>query len=102
MEERVVINLIGEEYNAEYMGVPVATETKSKAYALLSNVSMTEITEGGRLGLNPECRFSLFFGDYNGQKIVEYADKRYTVYRAPKFGDTVVLYCEYRKGNSNG
>lgn len=100
MNRSVVIYLLEEGYDQDCYGV-IRTEREShKVFAKLSSVSGQEWFEGGRNGLNPQFRFTLFSGDYNGEHLVEYEDKIYTVYRTfnPSV-DQIELYTELRKGN---
>lgn len=79
----------------------LSEESRRKAYAQITSVTASEFFEGGRNGLNPEYRFTLFFADYHGEEILEYNGKLYSVYRtfiARK--DYIELYTE-RKGGVN-
>ena len=56
--------------------------------------------DGGRNGLNPQYRFTMFQFDYTGEKIIEYNGKQYTIYRTyNRSVDEIELYAELRKGN---
>ena len=67
-----------------------------------SSVSRNEFFEGGRNGLNPQYRFTMFCGDYNGETVVIYKGLPYSVYRTYLARtDTIELYVE-RKGGTNG
>ena len=76
--------------------------TARQVYCSVSSVSATEFFEGGRNGLNPEYRITVFFGDYNGETMLEYQGKTYAIYRT-YYGktDNLELYVE-RKGGING
>jgi hypothetical protein len=68
----------------------------------VNSVTRNEFFEAGRNGLNPEYVFRVFFGDYDGERIVEYKGKRYGVYRTYHGrNDMMELYAE-RKGGTNG
>jgi hypothetical protein len=68
----------------------------------VGSITQSEFYEGGRNGLNPEYRFTVFFADYEDETIIEYKGKRYSVYRTylPR-NDRLELYVE-RKGGTNG
>lgn len=52
--------------------------------------------------MNPEFRFTVFFGDYSDEPIVIYKGNRYAVYRTYLTrNDRLELYVE-RKGGTNG
>jgi hypothetical protein len=103
MDRTAVAYLIGQTYNTDQYGVQWPTETRRKIYCNVSSVSMSEWFEGGRNGLNPELRLTMFQGDYSGEKVVEYNGARFTIYRTYKArNDTIELYCERREGNADG
>lgn len=56
-------------------------ETRRQVFAKVNSVTRSEFFQGGRNGLNPQLVFSVFQGDYNGERIIEYQGVRYGVYR---------------------
>lgn len=72
-----------------------------EVFAQVDSVTASEFFEGGRNGLNPEYRFTMFAYDYNGERIVKYDGQFYAVYRT-YFAktDIIELYAE-RKGGTN-
>ncbi len=102
MDRSDVIKLIGEETRTqdEY-GRWIATRTKKQVMCQVDSVTRSEFFEAGRNGLNPEFRFTMFYGDYSGESIVEYQGNTYSVYRTYlRRTDTIELYVE-RKGGTN-
>lgn len=94
------VKLISESYTQNLYGVYEKTMTSRSVYAKVESVSGREWFEGGRNGLNPQYRFTMFQFDYLGEKIIEYNSVQYTIYRTYiKGNDEVELYCELRKGN---
>lgn len=70
-------------------------------YCQVDSVTRTEFFDGGQNGLNPEYRFTMFFGDYNGERIVIYNGVYYAVYRVfHSRTDELELYVERRAGNN--
>lgn len=102
MDRSAVITLIGETKTQDAFGVWQSSLTERDVFAQVDSVTRNEFFEGGRNGLNPELRFTLFFGDYKDERTLTYNGKAYGVYRT-FFGrnDTIELYCE-RKGGTNG
>lgn len=101
MDRSVVLSLISVSTIRDEYGRQIPTETKTDVYAQADSVSQAEFFEGGRIGLNPELKFTLFFGDYHDEPIVEYNGNRYSVYRTYyRRDDKVELYVE-RKGGTN-
>lgn len=97
-----VIQLVKETKTRDTYGVPVVTRTRRQVFCIVQSVNQTEFFEAGRNGLNPAFIFKVFFGDYDGEEIVEYKGKSYSVYRTYiTRTDQLELYCE-RKGGTNG
>lgn len=102
MDRSDVIKLIGVTLAQDDKGVWRSTPTSREVMCQIDSVTQSEFFEGGRNGLNPEFRFTLFFGDYSGESIVEYKGQTYSVYRTYyRRTDKVELYVE-RKGGTNG
>ena len=102
MDRSDIINLISVTTARDEYGVMRKTETSKQVFCRVDSVTASEFFEGGRNGLNPEYRMTMFRHDYSGEPIVEYNGQRYSVYRT-YIGrdDTIELYVE-RKGGSNG
>ena len=97
-----MINLLAESRVKNEYGVYETTVTSTPAYAQVNSVTRSEFFEGGRNGLNPEFMFSMNFGNYHGERILEYNGATYSVYRTYQGRtDTIELYVE-RKGGTNG
>lgn len=100
MDRSVAIKLVTETWDSDDYGVSEKTETLTKVYANVRSATRAEFYDGGQNGLSPEYVFTIFFGDYSGQQIVEYNGNRYTVYRTYQTkNDTLELYTERREGN---
>ena len=95
-----VAYLVFEYYIQNEYGVRERTMTKRKVYVDVSSVSSTEWFEGSRNGLNPQYRFTMFNFDYHSEKIIEFNDIQYSIYRTfNKSVNEIELYTEFRKGN---
>lgn len=102
MDRSNVIKLISSTKSQDDYGIWKETLSERTVYCNVQSVTQSEFFEGGRNGLNPEYRITMFFGDYNGESMVEYVGKIYAVYRTYKRrNDTLELYVE-RKGGTNG
>lgn len=102
MDRSNVISLVSTSQTQDAFGVWRQTETKRDVFCQVDSVTRAEFFEAGRSGLNPEYRFTLFAGDYNGESIVIFNGKAYSVYRTYHARtDEIELYVE-RKGGSNG
>lgn len=102
MDRSDVIKLIGETREQDEYGRWVATRTVKEVMCQVGSVTRAEFFEAGRNGLNPQYQFTMFFGDYSGESIVEYNGNTYSVYRTYlRRTDIIELYVE-RKGGTNG
>lgn len=102
MDRSEQITLIRETKEQDEFGVWRISETETTVFCQVDSVTRDEFFDGGRNGLNPEYRFTLFYADYNGERTVEYKGKRYGVYRTYHARtDIIELYAE-RKGGTNG
>lgn len=102
MDRSEVITLLGETQTQNEFGVWVPQRTSKEVFCQVNSVTRAEFFEGGRNGLNPEYRFTMFFGDYNGEREVIFKGNAYSVYRTYHARtDDLELYVE-RKGGSNG
>ena len=100
MDRSTPITLIGETWAQNSYGISQPTETEKKIYANVQSVTRAEFFEGGRNGLNPSLKFTVFKHDYSGEKIIEYNGIRYTVYRTYNLRtDSMEIYVERREGN---
>lgn len=100
MDRSNVLTLISETFSANEYGQRVASEYGHDVFCDVQSVSLNEWTEGGRIGLNPEYRFTLFRYDYHGEEICEFQGRRYSIYRTYiARDDSIELYAERRHGN---
>ena len=94
-----VITLIFNTFEDDSIGQQKPIELRRDVFCRVSAISRREWFDAGNSGLKPELMFSVFFGDYCGEKTVEYNGERYTVYRTYRADpETVELYCERRAG----
>ena len=101
MDRSEVITLIGSTKTQNAFGVWEETKTLKDVFCQVDSVTRAEFFEGGRNGLNPEFRFTMFDGDYSGEREVIFKEKPYSVYRTYHGRkDEIELYVE-RKGGSN-
>ena len=100
MDRSDVVKLISETFTKGADGIFTKTEMEKQVYAHISSVSQTEWFEGGRIGLNPSLKVTMFKYDYGNENIVKWNGMRYTIYRTyEKQNDEIELYLELDKGN---
>ena len=93
-----VITLITQTITTDKYGNEVATETERTVYCEVDSISQTEFYAAANTELNPEYRFTIFFGDYEGESLVKFNGARYSVYRTYRTGDDLELYAERKIG----
>lgn len=76
-----VINLVAQNGYYDKNKVYRTRRTSRQVFAKVESVSRSEFFDGGRIGLNPQLLFRVFKGDYEGESIIEYKGKTYSVYR---------------------
>lgn len=102
MDRSELISLVKEVKTKDNLGVYHSESVRRDVFCNVSSISAKEFFEGGRTGLNPAYRMTVFFGDYEGEEILEYKGNTYSIYRTFQKGtDTLELYVE-RKGGTNG
>lgn len=102
MDRSTVITLVASTKTQDDFGIWHDSEDLREVFAQVDSVTRAEFFDGGRNGLNPEYKFTVFFDDYNGENTLLYNDLPYSIYRTYQGrNDTLELYAE-RKGGSNG
>ena len=102
MLRQTPIYLIEQTYSENDAAIISEQPTERMVLADVVSVSLSEWSEGGRNGLNPELRFTMFAPDYHGEEILKYKDRYFTVYRTYMARNNKVdLYCERRHGTDN-
>ena len=102
MDRSDICYLVEETTTKDIYGVQRVTTKERAVYCHVDSVTRDEWYDGGRNGLNPEYRLTMFSYDYNGEKVLKYNDVLYTIYRTYKsLNDVIELYVERRKG-ANG
>lgn len=100
MNRSSVAYLVTESFTQNQYGVMESSTTKHKVYVDVTSANQQEWFEGGRNGLNPQYRFTMFSFDYHNEKIIEYQGTQYTIYRTYyRSTDEIELYVELKKGN---
>lgn len=102
MDRSEVLTLIGTTRTQDEYGIWRETPTSRDVFCQVNSITRSEFFDAGRNGLNPEFMFSMFAGDYEGERTCEYRGQKYSIYRTYLGrNDVIELYAE-RKGGSNG
>ena len=98
----MLLRLIAENITVDELGIASKTYTRTDTLCEVNSVTRQEFFEAGRNGLNPEYEFTVFVGDYEGERLCAYDGQNYAIYRTYLGrNDTIELYAE-RKGGTNG
>ena len=102
MDRSNIVTLLKATYAQDANGIWQETLTAKDVYCQVDSVTRNEFFEAGRNGLNPEFRVTMFYYDYDGERLLKYNGKTYSVYRTYySRTDIIELYVE-RTGGSNG
>jgi len=102
MDRSDVITLLHSEKTQDEYGVWRETLSEREVFCSVDSVTRQEFYDGGRNGLNPEFRITMFAWDYCGERELIYKGRSYSVYRTYQGrDDSIELYVE-RKGGTNG
>lgn len=102
MLKQTPIYLVDQTYSENDAAIISEQPTERMVLADVTSVSLSEWSEGSRIGLNPEIRFTMFYPDYHGEEILKYNGNYYTIYRTYIGRNaTIDLYCERRHGTDN-
>lgn len=93
-----VLVLVTQAVTTDQYGNEEYTETEKTVYCEVDSITQSEFYAAADTELNPEYRFTVFFGDYSGERIVKFHDTRYAVYRTYRTGDYMELYAERKVG----
>lgn len=101
MDRSDIVTLYADTVTYDQYGVAVKNRTAKEVFCKVDSVTRAEFFDGGRSGLNPEYRMTMFAGDYSGETVVGYKGKMYSVYRTfYEKTDIIELYVE-RQGGTN-
>ena len=102
MDRSEVITLVSYPRTQDANGVwRDSAPVERTVYCQVDSVSRSEFFDGGRNGLKPEYRFTMFFAEYLGERTVIYNGVAYSVYRTYHGRtDDLELYVERRTGNN--
>ena len=95
-----VINLISQVYSVDSVGNQISTDTARQVYASRRPISRSEFFTAQTAGIKAEHLFVISSLDYEGERLVEYAGEKFTVYRVyENEHEQTELYVERRLGD---
>lgn len=93
-----IITLIKQTITFDDYGREEISESSTTVLCEVDSIQQSEFFAAADTELNPEYRFTIFFGEYDGENIVEYNGQRYAIYRTYRTGDDLELYVERKIG----
>ena len=102
MDRSDVLTLVAHTKTQDDFGRWVFKDTTRDVFVQVDSITQPEFFAAGRNGHNPEFRFRMFSGDYDGESVCIFRGDPFAVYRTYKRrNDIIELYVE-RKGGTNG
>ena len=99
MDRSTPIYLITEYNQEDQFGVLQPTLSRRLVYANVTSVSQSEWMDGGRIGLNPEYRMTMFAFDYANEKELVYNGSVFSIYRTYMGRNNMIeLYVQRKQG----
>lgn len=99
MDRSTPIYLVTEYNEEDKYGVLTPTLSRRLVYANVSSVTQREWMDGGRIGLNPEFRMTMFAFDYAGEQELVYNGSVYSIYRTYLGTNNMIeLYVQRKQG----
>lgn len=92
------LTLVTQEITINEYGVETVKESETTVLCEVYSITQSEFFAAANTELNPEYRFTVFFGDYNSEEVVIFHGQRYAVYRTYRSGDYMELYVERKIG----
>lgn len=98
-----VLILMKEAFTTDARGIRKATFTERQVFCQVHSISRSEFYDAGRNGLSPEYEFTVFAGDYDGERTCKYSGSSYAIYRTYRVPGTdyMELYAQ-TEGGTNG
>ena len=96
------LTLIAQTITTDDYNVEVISESERTVLCEVFSITQSEFFAAANTELQPELRFTVFFGDYENESVVEFQGTRYAVYRTYRSGDYMELYVERKIGVQNG
>ena len=93
-----VITLVAQTVTLDDYGNEEITETEKTVFCEVDSITQSEFYQAANAELNPDYKFTIFFGDYEGEPIVIYNGVRYAIYRSYRADDNLELYVERKIG----
>ena len=93
-----VITLVTQNVTTDDYGIEEVTETERTVFCEVDSITQSEFYSAANTELNPEYKFTVFFGDYENEEVVIYNGNRYAIYRTFRTGDELELYAERKIG----
>lgn len=98
---RDVVNLVSVTTPDNGMGDVVNIEVPRQVFVNKKSIRQSEFYQASANGLKPELMFEIRYGEYQGETLLEYNSKKYTIIRQFSKNDEIVeLICEGAVNNA--
>lgn len=94
-----ICHLISVISTQDEIGQPIKQEKEYLVFCSKLSITRAEFNAAGQLGFKPEMMLILDSETYNNESLLEYNQKKYTVYKTfPRSDGFTELYCEVKSG----
>lgn len=93
-----IVTLIGKTYSFDDYGNQISTDTEKEVFAEIQSVSQTEFFEAGQTDFKAEYKVIIWDCEYSNERVIEYNNQQYSVYRTFLKGDKIELYLSQKVG----
>lgn len=92
--------LVTETKTTDSMGQVISTKSNEICVGKLKSVYEKEFYQAAQVGIRPSFVIETPSSNYNGQALIKYEGKEYSVYRTYLVGtDKIELYCQEKVGD---
>ena len=92
---------VKEQKHTDSMGQTVSTKQYEICIGKMKSIFEREFYQASQVGIRPEFCIETPLVNYNGETLITYEGKEYSIYRTYRVGtDKIELYCQERVGNN--
>ena len=95
-----VLDLISVTTTRDDLGQFIRNEIPYMVFCSKQSIVRSEYNQAGQLGLKPDSMFLIDADSYGDEKLLDFENKRYSIYKTFQRSDGFIeLYCEVKSGD---
>jgi hypothetical protein len=95
-----VLDLISITTTRDNLGQFTKVENPYMVFCAKQSIVRSEFNQAGQLGLKPDSMFLIDADSYGDEKLLDFENKRYSIYKTFQRSDGFIeLYCEVKSGD---